>query len=77
MRQGAGEEQGADCILVEQGSVMVGGCLALLHPPQCPSCPRNEFQEAARQEVRLALHIGEPAKCPVCGRGVGGAEEGL
>jgi hypothetical protein len=49
----------------------------LLHPPQCPGCPRNKLQEAAWQEVRLALHIGEPTKGPICGRGVGGAEVGL
>jgi hypothetical protein len=46
MRQRAGEEQGADCILVEQGSVMVGGCPAVLHP-----------QESSLQVTRLEHYV--------------------
>jgi hypothetical protein len=52
-------------------SWLVAAWLSCISPS--PSCPCNELQEAARQAVRLALHIGEPAKCP---KG-GGAEEGL
>jgi hypothetical protein len=49
--------------------------LSLLKCPQSPPC--NMLQEVAWQGVRLALHIGEPAKCLICGRGLGSADADL
>jgi hypothetical protein len=65
---------------------MVGGCLALLHHSQGPSCPRNELQEAAWQEMRLDLYpsVSQPSaqsvgmEQVVCrGGSVGGGKVGL
>jgi hypothetical protein len=65
-----------DCILVEHGSGMVGGCLALRHPPQCPSCTGNT-KPHGRKCVWPSTSVSQPStSVGMNSFEVGGAEEG-